>query len=258
MMKTVLRSFLLLTVLSSPLTGQDVPPKHFRFLPLGELPKWDDELVNDDERQGIRVGKEPPPGSVPPRDASILSGEADLAIDLKLGSFTERVTIDGETPTLTLKEGKVGAGVPWLNSRMPSSNLNLGVLYRDPQAMTWKQPKMLLLKDDATSFPAGKIRLANVSDRMILVQIGDPEAKPTPKIFGVPAGQAVQKPLKVGKNQIRVGYLTARRTKQWIWQNEVVLQANQRLQTFFYKAQGKDPRQRVLFRFVPEPLPKLP
>jgi hypothetical protein len=30
------------------------------------------------------------------------------------------------------------------------------------------------------------------------------------------------------------------------------------VQGFFYKAQGKDPRNPVLFHFVPEPLPKVP
>jgi hypothetical protein len=124
--------------------------------------------------------------------------------------------------------------------------------------MTWKQPEMLLLKDDPTSFPAGKIRLVNISERMILVQLGDPKARPTPKIFGVPAGKSTQKPLKVGKNQIRVGYLDANGQKQWIWSNQVRLLQNQRIQTFFYKAQGEDPRQPVLFHFTPEPLPRLP
>lgn len=244
MLKKIAHSSLFFFVLSNALVAQEVPQKNFRFLPLGELRIWGQNQLPG-----------PPPGPIPPQAVTVLSGEAEIPLDLELGSFTERVSVKADTPTLTLKQGKVGAGVPWIKTKMPTSPLNLGILYRDHQAMNWNQPKILVLKDDASSFPADHIRLANVSDRMVLVQLGDPDAKPTPKIFGIPAGKAVQKALEPGKNQIRVGYLTDRRRKQWIWEHEVTLQANERLQTFFYKARGKALRQNVLFRFVPEPVP---
>jgi hypothetical protein len=65
------------------------------------------------------------------------------------------------------------------------------------------------------------------------------------------------KKLQVGQNQLRVGYLDARKQKKWLWSNKLLLPAKQRLQTFFYKAQGKEPRHPVLFHFMPEPVPKI-
>lgn len=241
-----------LALLSGLLNAQDMPPKHFRFIPLGELPAWKEKLEN-----GIRVGQEPPAGSVPPKELSILSGE-DTQIPFKVGlrSMTSVLTIPGETPALKISKGKVGAGQDWLTSRLPAGKLSLGVLYRDPTTMNWNNPKMMLLKDDASSFPAGNIRFTNVSDIMVIIQIGDWNAKPTPKVYGIRPGKTSMKPLKVGKNQIRVGYAGPGGSQRWIWSNQVRLLENQRIQGFFYKAQSKDPRNPVLFHFVPEPLPR--
>lgn len=254
-MKLILFSLLPLSLLLGSLSAQeeDVPPKFFRFIPLGELPMWDEELV-----EGIRKGKEPPEGSMPPKPASIISGAEPVPLRLSLRAMSDMVKVAGATPRLTIKEGEVGAAQNWLTEKMPTAPLSLGVLFRNPQTMTWKQPELLLLKDDPSSFPAGKIRLVNVSQRNILVQIGNPNANPAPPIFGVRAGKETQKDLEVGVNQIRVGYIDRNGRQQWIWSNQVRLLRNQRLQTFFYQAQGENPRQEVLFHFVPEPLPRLP
>lgn len=253
-MKALLLKITAATLFAGSLSAQDVPPKHFRFIPLGELPVWKEEL-----KDGIRVGLAPPKGSMPPKDAAILSGDAPINLSLNLRAFTELVTISGDTPGLMLKQGKLGAQQDWFRSKMPTSTLSLGILYRDPANMTWEQPKMLLLNDTASAFPAGTVRFANVSDRNVLVQIGNPNARPTPRIFGVKPGQSTSKPLKVGNNQIRVGYLAPGNRKVWIWTNQVRMLQNQRLQAFFYKTQGgAEARQPVKFHFTPELIPRLP
>lgn len=255
MMKSLLLAAFTLTLPTGVLTAQeDVPPKRIRFIPLGELPVWKETLEN-----GIRVGQEPPPGSMPPKELSVLAGEENL-IPFRAGlrSMSEILTIPGNTPRLQINQGKIGAASPWLSTKLPAAPLSLGILYRDPAAMTWNNPKLFLLKDDPSSFPAGNIRFTNVSDTMVIVQIGDWNAPRPPSVYGIPPGQTSMKPLKVGTNQIRVGYAGPGGSKRWIWANQVRLLQNQRVQGFFYKAQGKDPRNPVLFHFVPEPLPKVP
>ena len=252
-MKAACFALLALLLPSALLTAQDEPPpKRFRFIPLGELPMWREKLEG-----GIRVGQEPPPGSMPPKSLSLLSGE-DQLIPFRVGlrSLTEVLTVPGSTPSLQLKKGDVGAAQLWLRKPMPTAPLSLGVLYRDPATMNWDSPKLLLLKDDSSAFPAGQIRFTNVSDIMVIIQIGDWKARRPPKVFGIPPGKTSLKPLELGKNQIRVGYAGPGNSKKWIWSNQVSVLRNQRVQAFFYKAQGKDPRNPVLFHFIPEPVPR--
>jgi hypothetical protein len=251
-MKALFPATFALALLAGLVNAQDKPPKHFRFIPLGELPVWKERLEN-----GIRIGQEPPPGSVPPKELSLLSGE-ETQIPFKAGlrSMTSVLTIPGETPRLKISKGPVGTGQDWLSTPIPSGQLSLGVLYRDPATMNWNNPKMKLLKDDSSSFPAGNIRFTNVSDVMVIIQIGDWNSRRPPSVYGIKPGQTSMKPLKVGKNPIRVGYAGPGNSRRWIWSNQIRLLEKQRVQGFFYKAQGENPRHPVLFHYLPEPLPR--
>ena len=234
--------------------GQDTPAKHLRFSPLGELPVWEERIEN-----GMRVGQAPPPGSVPPKEVSIMSSSAAVPFDLGLRAFSKRVTISGETEALLLRKGADPQAPAWLRSRMPAAPLSLGVLYRDPATMSWNDPKMLLLKDDATSFPTGKIRFVNVSSETVVIMLGDPKKdRPKPTAFGLAPGKSVQKDLKVGKNMINVGYVLANGGRKSIWKNEINVLKSQRVQCFFYEAQDPEATDAVRFHFTPEPIPRIP
>lgn len=257
-MKHFLISLFSLSVLSGTIAAQeDIPPKHLRFIPLGERPTWREELID-----GIRVGLEAPEGSMPPSELSVSSGKEllnSVPFQPNLRSMSKMLTIQGDTPKLLLKEGKIGVAQNWLATKIPAAPLSLGILYRDPASMNWANPKMLLLKDDKSSFPSGKIRFANTSDRMVIIQIGDWRASKPPQIFGIRPGTVSIKDLKVGNNQMRVGYTEAGGAKNWIWSNQIRILGNQRVQAFFYKAQnanGKPPSQKVLFHYLPEPAPR--
>jgi hypothetical protein len=122
--------------------------------------------------------------------------------------------------------------------------------------MNWNKLKMVLLNDSPTAFPTGVARFVNVSAHLMLLQIGDPRAQPSPKIFGVPVDRVIQKPIQFGNNQIRVGYLDKGNQKKWIWSGEVNVAENQRLQAFVYKAENT--RHPVLFHFATEVPPEVP
>ena len=244
-MKRILLTALGLCALASAASGQDNPPKHIRLLPLGELPAWKEEL-----KDGVRVGIKPPPGTVPPEDTGLLSGDQAVPFKMTLRAFTDVLTLAPTTPRLEIRKGKDAGAATWLAKPMPAAPLSLGVLFRDPATMNWNNPKMLLLPDDPSSFKSGEIRFVNVSDKTVLVKLGK-------KAFGIAAGKTAKMPISEGKTPILVGYLEGQVQKE-IWQNEIKVLSNQRVQCFFYKAQNPRSTGAVRFHFAPEPMPKLP
>ncbi len=242
------RYFLIALGASSLAFGQDkVPPKHIRFIPLGELPTWSEDLID-----GIRQQRKSPPGSVPPSLVSYTGREGVKNLRLNLRSFTGIATFPGESDGMILKEGKELSGNDFLKSGLPAAPLSLGVIFRDLETMSWDEPRLLMLGDDAKSFPVGQMRFVNVSDSTVVVQLDG--VKP----FGIAPGKVSMKPLKVGSSAIKVGYVPEGGGSKAIWQNNIKLQSGQRMQCFFYKAQGKKPRDAVKFHFASESVPSLP
>lgn len=241
-----------LTLLTGSLSAQEAPhPRKVRFVLLGDMPG--PELPGDEDHL-LHL-----PGEVLPAfRVSVLSGEKALPFLLAPRTLTDPFAVDGASPELRLQKGRGEQAKTWLTVPMPTAPLNLGVLYREHETTDWNKPQILLLDDSPEAFPVGTARFVNVSEYLVLVQIGDPDDLPPPKIFGLPAGKAIQKPLRTGNKQIRVGYLKPNKERRWIWSNKVNLGENQRLQAFFYKAQGKNPRQRVKFHFTREEPPEMP
>jgi hypothetical protein len=226
---------------------EDVPRKYVRFIPLGELPVWEEEFV-----KGVRVQKPPPPGSQPPSTVTYSQGEEAKILRLALRTPTDIAVFPGNAKGIELKAGSGAEGKKFVNSPMPAKPFSLGVLFRDNTAMSWDKPIMVMLSDDAGSFPAGQMRLVNTSDKVVIVQMDGKQP------FGIAPGKVSVKPVKVGDTPIKVGYQTADGGNKSIWQNVVKVGNGERVQCFFYKAQGKDPRNAVRFLSFPESLPKVP
>ncbi len=226
---------------------KDNPPKHVRFIPLGELPVWAEDL-----KEGIRVQRKAEPGAKPPPVVTFTGTNAIKNLRLTLRSFSDLATFPGTAEGILLKEGKGAGGKAFLKSALPASALSLGVLFLDPANMTWEDAKIKMLPDDAKAFPPGNMRFVNVSDCTVVVQMAG--VKP----FGIKPGKTSLKPLKDGSTPIKVGYVPEGGGSKAIWQNNVKLLKGQRVQCFFYKAQGKNPRDAVKFHYVAENVPKPP
>lgn len=226
---------------------EQAPAKHVRFIPLGELPVW-----KEDVQDGIRVQRKAPPGALPPSTVTYTQGDDVRSLRFSLRSFSDTAVFPGSAEGILLKEGEGAASKPFLSSPMPASTRSLGVLFRDNKAMSWEKPKMLLLRDDGDAFPAGQMRFVNVSDKTVVIQMAGVKA------FGVAPGKSSLKPIKVGNTAIKVGYLTEGGGSKAIWQNNVKVMRGQRVQCFFYKAQGKNPREAVKFHTSPESVPSPP
>lgn len=228
-----------------PLSAQkDLPPKKLRFMPLGSQPTWIEGKLSD---TGVRRPVEPKEGETPPNPLSVLSGEVAVPFRLDLLKFTETLEIDDATPGLLLQTGPAAAPQPWLRKRMPPSAHSLGVFFPDHKTMNWKQPKLLLFNDTETAFPAGTIRVINVSNRNVLLQIGSEKAQ----IIGIRPGKSTRQPIKPGTPLIRLGYQDAKGNKQWPESNRKKVLSGQRVQAFAYKPLKAKPHP-VTFHIVPE------
>ncbi|MFT6861951.1 MAG: hypothetical protein ACJAVK_000504 [Akkermansiaceae bacterium] len=248
-MKKILLTVLSLCALCPSAMAQDEPPKYLRFLPLGDLPTWEEELID-----GIRQGKEPPPGTMPPNPVCMVSGGEVVPFKLSLRTMTGIKKMMGGTPGLLLKDGETPESPNLLRKPLPAAPLSLGVIFADPATMQWAKPKMLVLKDDPDAFPVGKIRFVNVSDKVVIVQLGGPSKRP----FGIAPGATSLRPITQGVNLIKVGYQTAAGGQKQIWNNQIRVLANQRVQCFFYKALPEEGKDAVKFHYTPEPMPRVP
>jgi len=237
---------LLLALLFVPLAASAQKQfKSLRFIPLGELPAWEEELID-----GVRVQKDPPPGSLPPKAICIPNGEEDMqSTDLVLRQPSKALKLSAELAALRIHEGKQPTGSPLINAKAPPSKYNLGVLFRDNATMSWDSPKLLMLSDDARALPAGSIRFVNVSDSKAIVKVGKGKAEQ------IEPGKTLVTELKEGPNNVIVGYYEGTKVRM-IYQNTIRIVAGLRVQAFLYKGQGKKSGDRVKFLHIPESTPK--
>lgn len=246
-MKKIFLAFFGLAMISPIFAQEEIPNRHVRLIPLGDLPKWEEEL-----RNGIRTQLPPPLGSVPPSSVSFRKGGDAGEVRLMLGQISDYVTFKGNAEKMAFYEGAVPGEKSWVESPLPTSVLSLGVLFRDPAEKTWQTPRMLVWRDDVEAFPLEQIRFVNVSVRTVIVQLG----KERP--FTIEPGKAILKPLTVGTNPMNVGYLPPGGGAKSIFKNEMPLRQGDRVQCFFYQDLTDEPRDEVKFVFQAEGTPRPP
>ena len=241
----------------------EVPKKYIRLLALGELHRWDPYGVNE---KGVIIQKPIPKGAQPPNALRYSSGEEVKPLGIPLRQFTGFITLNGEEESLTLKSIDSDGGGEFLKSPAPVSGVNLGVLIPNLKTMDWTDPKILMLKDDAKSFPVGQIRFVNVSDRTITVSIEGYLD------FSIQPGQTVLKALKDegthtnskfiqpvdGRSFMRVSFKSSKNIEQEIYSNNLNINEDTRIQCFFYKSKGEGSSKEVRFSLIPETVPTLP
>lgn len=152
--------------------GQDEERnKALRILAVGSMPPWAELPIG-----GRRLEQPPPPGSTPPHQVQLATEEGT-----ELGNPL-RVRLNNMSAVLPVKPGKVElhevtvAGLsadPWHSLQFPRKPAALGLLWRDPVKKKWSKAQSLLLADDLTSFPAGRIRVINVSNYPVLLEYGE-------------------------------------------------------------------------------------
>ena len=167
-------------------------PRQVRFLALGELPPFQQEI-----RDNVRYELEPPPGSIPPREVMLgYGGEKSEPTPLRLGQLSAPLKVPaGAGPLVLALRDAAKKDEPWLRLERPQDGDFLVLLWRDPAPATWQKARSLVLPDDAVS---GSVRYINVSPAAVGITIGDEKLiLEAGKMFARPVPIAVEQPFEV-------------------------------------------------------------
>ncbi len=230
-------------------TAQEMLERHVRFLPLGELPPFRQEI-----REGVRYELEPPPGSIPPREVVLGFGdEPGDSTPLRLGETTASLKVPpGAGPLLLRQKDAKEDAKPWLSLSRPESGDFLVLLWRDSRTKTWADARSLVLADDRVSAPAGSVRFVNCSTATVGIALGKEKL-----ILG--AGKMFRRDVTSGRDQVFQVYLTDTSGGVKVLHAGALLQnAGERGLVLVYRADGVAARRPLKVAVRREVLPELP
>ena len=144
---------------------EKVPKRSVRLLAVGNAPPYRQEV-----RDGIRYELPPPPGSVPPRELTLVRQNEEEVQEL--GEF--RVQLGRISGALEIREGagtlqlRGEGGVPWASVSCPESGDFMVLLWRDPAVGSWSKPLMKIVEDPRE---AGTVRFLNVSRQAVALVV---------------------------------------------------------------------------------------
>lgn len=213
------------------------PPRQVRFLALGEMPPFRQEV-----RDGVRYELEPPAGSIPPREVMVGTGEAakQTPVRLDLGRLSESAPIPAGAGPFTLRKKDSDEGsAPWLTLNRPENGDLLVVCWRDPSAKSWDGVRAMVLPDGLAGAPAGSVTLLNVAPATVAVMLGAEK-------LAVPPGRPVVRHYEAGKDQpLQVGAVDAKGELKRFHSSSLAINTGERTWVLIYRADGVSPRQPV-------------
>ncbi len=203
-----------------------------RFLPLGDLPPYRQEI-----RDGVAYELDPPPGSIPPRELVAGAGEDAVETPLSLGRASAPLKVpQGAGPLALYRKGEGGEAEPWLRIERPEAGDFLVVLWRSAEKKSWEVPRALVIPDGPEDAPAGSVRVVNVSPVTVMIVFEGSK-------IALPAGQVWKKPVTSGKDAvIQIGAVDAAGNLRRIHAGSVFQNPGERTLVAVYRADGVDPR----------------
>lgn len=237
-----------LAVMVAPVWGQedtDSAKGWLRILPVGDAPPFIQEV-----RGGVRQQLAAPEGALPPRElvVPVRKGQKDgeEKLRLHLGRVSQAFLVS--SGPLLLSDGQ-NADDPegWTKIKMPKRSAALAVMFRDPSGKSWESVRSIVLPDDATSFPAGRVRFVNASPFLVNVSFQGKNVvmKPGKVLVRRPAAGGVIKdePLQVVVRDVKG------QTKR-IFDSAISQSPGERTNVIIHWADGEKPRRpaRVLLQ----------
>ncbi|MCW1925095.1 hypothetical protein OKA05_21215 [Luteolibacter arcticus] len=224
-----------------PLAAQEAEPakppvvagRHVRFLPVGDLPPYRQEI-----RNGVAYELEPPAGSIPPRQVMVGFGEEKKdAVPLLLGQVTQPLSApDGEGPMLVRRRDDAEDAEPWMKVNRPETGDFLVLLWRDSSKGDWTTTRSLVLPDSAEAAPAGRVRIVNLSPVTVGVVFGGERVK-------LEAGKFYQRAVPVGKDtEFQLGAVDRAGDLQRFHSGSIFQNPGERSLVVIYRADGVQPR----------------
>ena len=234
-----------LTFLSVSAAPEAKPVRHARFLAVGDIPPFRQEI-----RDGIRYELDPPADSVPPRE--IVPGfgkEVTDALSLRLGRITEPVKVpEGEGNLELRRTGDDLKAAPWLSFKRPETGDFLVYLFRSPSKKTWNDAVGLIIPEGPVGSPAGTVRVVNLYPLAIRV-VWAAEG------IMLPAGKNILRTIQPGTEvpfQILVPDETGAMKRYY--SGAVTQNPNERGLITIYRADGENPRRPVKVSMLREPV----
>lgn len=229
--------------------AQELAERYVRFLPLGELPPFRQEI-----RDGIRQELEPPRGSIPPREVLLgFGGDPADSTPLSLGRPTLPLKVPpGAGPLLLRRRDDAVDSAPWLTLVRPENGDFLVLLWRDSRKGTWENARSLVLADDRGNAPPGSVRFVNCSPATVGIALGREKL-----ILG--AGKMFRRDLPAGVEQVFQVYLADTTGGVKILHAGAILQnPGERSLVLVYRADGAAARRPLKVAVRREPAPALP
>ncbi len=216
------------------------PARTLRLLPLGDAPPFLQEI-----RDGVRYELEPPAGSIPPRQVSAGAGESAANVRLNLGRISDTIPLPEGAVAFPLHAGEGEA--PWLRLELPEQGDLLALFWR-PRGAAWTEPRVKLLPDSPEAFPAGTVRLVNLTRAAVAAVVGK-------QSVALAAGDARSVKLPAGEDvplQLAVRQPTGE--PRTFFSSAVLLNPGERGHVIVYLADGEKPRQPVKVFTLNEPV----
>jgi hypothetical protein len=223
------------------------PDRLLRLLPLGEAPPFKFDFVD-----GARVEREPPAGSIPPRQVQIADAEGKEVgqpIRLVLDQLSASIPVPaGRIPLHESGRGGFDA-TTWHAVTMPEKSSHaLALLWRDPVEKNWSKARSVILADDVASFPAGMVRLVNVSPWPVSIEFEGAK-------FKLEAGKlAMQGKARAVYRQVPMGIemQDSRGRAVPVFNQGINQAAGERTNVLIYRADGNQPRRPAKVKILRE------
>lgn len=145
--------------------------KALRILAVGQDPPFRQKVEN-----GRRIQLPPIPGSVPPYQLQLSNDEGaqvGTAVNIRLNVISPVVGVaSGKVPLHSVENTGISAR-PWHTLQFPSGSAALAILWRGKNGK-WDTANSMILPDHTGTrgFPAGRVRIVNVSKYSIGLQLG--------------------------------------------------------------------------------------
>jgi len=231
------------------LGAEEETPRQVRFLAVGELPPFRQEI-----RDNVRYELEPPEGSIPPREVVLGSGEEkSAATPLRLGQISAALKIPPGSGSLVLRRRDAADDSdPWLRLTRPENGDFLVLLWRDAKQGTWRQVNSLVLPEDPVTAASGSVRFVNCADVAVGIKWG--------------AEKLILEPRNVFKRELVGGVEQAFQVllpdsagpPKAIHSGVVTQNPSERSLVLIYRADGASPRRPVKVSVQREPVPSPP
>ena len=167
----ILTAVMISSFFASPsIVAQEKRNKALRILAVGQPPPFRQKIEN-----GRRIELPPPPGSVPPHQMQLSNAEGaevGSAVNIRLNVISKVVGVAGGTIPLHSVGDSGFSPEVWHKLKYPGrSAAALAILWRGPKGK-WDTASELVLPDDTRAFPAGRVRIVNVSKYPIALLLG--------------------------------------------------------------------------------------